>query len=106
MSNNTPVTPLPEDPIFIGIPGKTTEDVDWTRQLGVWMEEACEESAQAATSQWAAEIAKLNRMRQDARGAEASLGGRDLIIRYYGQLEFLAKRFPCQRPLTQLEFTW
>ena len=105
--NSAPALPIAEEqPLYIGIPSKATGEVDWAPQLGVWLEEACQEPAPAASRQWAPEIARLNRLRQDARGAETTLAGRDLIVRYYGQLEALSKRFPTQRPLTHLEFSW
>jgi BRO1-like domain len=53
------------------------------------------------------ECATLNRMRQDMRGAgKDSAAGRDLLYRYYGQLELLDLRFPVDETHIKISFTW
>ena len=49
----------------------------------------------------------LNRLRQDMRGAgKDSAAGRDLLYRYYGQLELLDLRFPVEERGVKVGFTW
>ncbi|KAI4263192.1 MAG: hypothetical protein L6R42_001648, partial [Xanthoria sp. 1 TBL-2021] len=49
----------------------------------------------------------LNRLRQDMRGAgKDSAAGRDLLYRYYGQLELLDLRFPVDENHIKISFTW
>jgi len=49
----------------------------------------------------------LNRLRQDMRGAgKDSAAGRDLLYRYYGQLELLDLRFPVEERGVRVGFTW
>lgn len=53
------------------------------------------------------ECATLNRLRQDMRGAgKDSAAGRDLLYRYYGQLELLDLRFPVEERGVRVAFTW
>lgn len=53
------------------------------------------------------ECATLNRLRQDMRGAgKDSAAGRDLLYRYYGQLELLDLRFPVDENHIKISFTW
>ncbi|KAF2864456.1 BRO1-domain-containing protein [Piedraia hortae CBS 480.64] len=49
----------------------------------------------------------LNRLRQDMRGAgRDSAAGRDLLYRYYGQLELLDLRFPVDEHHIRVSFNW
>jgi len=49
----------------------------------------------------------INRLRQDVRGAgKDSTAGRDLLYRYYGQLELLDLRFPVDEQHIRVSFTW
>ena len=53
------------------------------------------------------ECGTLNRLRQDMRGAgKDSAAGRDLLYRYYGQLELLDLRFPVDENHIKISFTW
>ncbi|KAI8587570.1 BRO1-like domain-containing protein [Geranomyces variabilis] len=55
---------------------------------------------------YATEIATLYRLRQDTRGAGKDITGRDILYRYYGQLELLDLRFPVDEKNVKILFTW
>lgn len=52
------------------------------------------------------EINALHRLRQDMRGAGKDLTGRDILYRYYGQLELLDLRFPIDEAHVKILFNW
>lgn len=52
------------------------------------------------------ECAVINRLRQDMRGAGKDEMGRNLLYRYYGQLELLELRFPIEEEHVRIAFTW
>ncbi|KAK4698817.1 hypothetical protein P7C70_g7451, partial [Phenoliferia sp. Uapishka_3] len=73
-------------------PRKVTQDVDFAPHLKSIITRQYSESADAYID----ELALLNRSRQDAlRGSAGSdVTGRDLLYKYFGQLELLELRFP------------
>ncbi|KAF8336855.1 BRO1-like domain-containing protein [Cantharellus anzutake] len=80
---------MPQSPM-IWIPRKKTEEVDWTTPVRTVITNSYGESPDS----YAAECAQLQRFRQDAvRGAGSDLTARDLLYKYFGQLEFLELRF-------------
>ncbi|KAJ8700569.1 bck1-like resistance to osmotic shock [Pleurotus ostreatus] len=75
---------------MISIPKKTTEEVDWTTPIRNLVAQSYGESP----DNYAAECASLQRCRQDAvRGAGSDMTARDLLYKYFGQLELLELRF-------------
>ncbi|KAG5638414.1 hypothetical protein H0H81_000191 [Sphagnurus paluster] len=81
MSNQSPM---------ISIPKKTTDDVDWTSPIRNLIAQSYGESP----DNYASECAALQRCRQDAvRGAGSDFTARDLLYKYFGQLELLELRF-------------
>ncbi|PSR74743.1 hypothetical protein PHLCEN_2v9622 [Hermanssonia centrifuga] len=71
---------------MISIPKKTTEEVDWTTPI----RSAISQSYGEDPDNYSTECANLHRCRQDAvKGA----GTRDLLYKYFGQLELLELRF-------------
>ncbi|PPQ68084.1 hypothetical protein CVT25_014247 [Psilocybe cyanescens] len=75
---------------MISIPKKTTEEVDWTTPIRNLISQSYGESPE----NYAAECAALQRCRQDAvRGAGSDITARDLLYKYFGQLELLELRF-------------
>ncbi|KAH8829239.1 BRO1-like domain-containing protein [Flagelloscypha sp. PMI_526] len=74
----------------ISIPKKTTEEVDWTGPIRSLIAQSYGESP----DNYAGECASLQRCRQDAvRGAGSDITARDLLYKYFGQLELLELRF-------------
>ncbi|KII91636.1 hypothetical protein PLICRDRAFT_105619 [Plicaturopsis crispa FD-325 SS-3] len=74
----------------ISIPKKTTEEVDWTTPIRTLIAQSYGENP----DNYAAECAALQRCRQDAvRGAGSDFTARDLLYKYFGQLELLELRF-------------
>ena len=74
------------------MPNKVTQDVDFAPHLRTVISRNYSESVDA----YADELAQLNRCRQDAlRGSAGSdATARDLLYKYFGQLELLELRFP------------
>ncbi|KAF8524228.1 BRO1-like domain-containing protein [Gautieria morchelliformis] len=74
----------------IAIPKKGTDEVDWTTPIRNLIAQSYGESPENYT----AECAALQRCRQDAvRGAGSEMTARDLLYKYFGQLELLELRF-------------
>ncbi|KAI0704195.1 BRO1-domain-containing protein [Cerioporus squamosus] len=75
---------------MISIPKKTTEEVDWTGPI----RNAIAHSYGEDPDNYAAECANLQRCRQDAvKGAGSDMTAKDLLHKYFGQLELLELRF-------------
>ncbi|CAK9785382.1 BRO1-domain-containing protein [Cutaneotrichosporon oleaginosum] len=75
---------------LISIPRKTTTDADWAGPIRSTIAHSFGESPDS----YAEEIATLQRCRQDAvRGAGSDTTARDLLYKYFGQLELLELRF-------------
>ncbi|EKM78339.1 hypothetical protein AGABI1DRAFT_121445 [Agaricus bisporus var. burnettii JB137-S8] len=76
---------------MISIPKKTTDDVDWTTPIKNVIAQSYGENP----DNYAAECNALQRCRQDAvKGAGSDFTARDLLYKYFGQLELLELRFP------------
>jgi programmed cell death 6-interacting protein len=88
---------------MIACPLKTTTEVSWVEPLSQYIRTSYGDDP----SKYAEEIGTLNRLRQDMRGAGAdSASGRDLLYRYYGQLELLDLRFPIDEAHIKISFQW
>ncbi|TFK52925.1 BRO1-domain-containing protein [Heliocybe sulcata] len=75
---------------MVSIPKKSTDEVDWTTPIRNVIAQSYGESP----DNYAAECSALQRCRQDAvRGAGSDLTARDLLYKYFGQLELLELRF-------------
>ncbi|KAG6879495.1 hypothetical protein C0992_002105 [Termitomyces sp. T32_za158] len=76
---------------MISVPKKATDEVDWTSPIRTLIAQSYGENP----DNYASECAQLQRCRQDAvRGAGSDLTARDLLYKYFGQLELLELRFP------------
>ena len=76
---------------LIAIPLKTTTEADYVGPLRQTISSAYADDPAA----YAGEMAALQRARQDAvKGAGSEATQRDLLYRYFGQLELLELRFP------------
>ncbi|KAK3318557.1 BRO1-like domain-containing protein [Apodospora peruviana] len=88
---------------MISVPLKATNEIDWITPLKNYIQNTYGDDPE----RYAEECATLNRLRQDMRGAgKDSTGGRDLLYRYYGQLELLDLRFPVDEQHIKISFTW
>ncbi|KAF8539308.1 BRO1-like domain-containing protein [Trichophaea hybrida] len=86
----------------ISCPLKTTTEIDWIQPLKSYIAKTYGDP-----EKYNEECATLNRLRQDMRGAgKDSAAGRDLLYRYYGQLELLDLRFPVEERGVRVSFTW
>lgn len=88
---------------MISCPLKQTNEIDWVAPLKHHIRNHYQDDAERYND----ECAQLNRLRQDMRGAgKDSAAGRDLLYRYYGQLELLDLRFPVDENHIKISFTW
>ncbi|KAH0565454.1 hypothetical protein GP486_001154 [Trichoglossum hirsutum] len=88
---------------MISSPLKQTNEIDWIAPLKTYIRQTYGDDPE----RYAEECATLNRLRQDMRGAgKDSAAGRDLLYRYYGQLELLDLRFPVDENHIKISFTW
>ncbi|KAF2091874.1 BRO1-domain-containing protein [Saccharata proteae CBS 121410] len=88
---------------MLSCPLKQTNEIDWIHPLKSYIRQTYGEDPE----RYAEECATLNRLRQDMRGAgKDSAAGRDLLYRYYGQLELLDLRFPVDENHIKISFTW
>ena len=88
---------------MISVPLKATNEIDWVAPLKSYIQNTYGDDPE----RYAEECATLNRLRQDMRGAgKDSTAGRDLLYRYYGQLELLDLRFPIDEQHIKISFTW
>ena len=90
-------------PPMISSPLKQTNEIDWIYPLKTYIRQTYGDDPE----RYAEECNTLNRLRQDMRGAgKDSTAGRDLLYRYYGQLELLDLRFPVDENHIKISFTW
>lgn len=88
---------------MISSPLKQTNEIDFQSPLKSWIRSSYQDDPE----RYSEECATLNRLRQDMRGAgKDSAAGRDLLYRYYGQLELLDLRFPIDENHIKISFTW
>ncbi|KGO49085.1 hypothetical protein PEXP_011340 [Penicillium expansum] len=88
---------------MLSCPLKQTNEIDWIQPLKDYIRQGHGEDPE----QYSQECATLNRLRQDMRGVgKDSAIGRDLLYRYYGQLELLDLRFPIDDNHVKIPFTW
>jgi len=88
---------------MISVPLKATNEVDWITPLKTYIRDTYGDDPE----RYAEECATLNRLRQDMRGAgKDSTTGRDMLYRYYAQLELLDLRFPVDEQHIKIAFTW
>lgn len=88
---------------MLSSPLKQTNEIDWVQPLKDYIKQSYGEDPE----RYHQECSTLNRLRQDMRGAgKDSATGRDLLYRYYGQLELLDLRFPVDESHIKISFTW
>ncbi|KAF1946944.1 vacuolar protein-sorting protein bro1 [Clathrospora elynae] len=88
---------------MISVPLKQTSEIDWIGPLKHYIRTTYGDDPE----RYSEECGTLNRLRQDMRGAgKDSAAGRDLLYRYYGQLELLDLRFPVDENHIKISFTW
>ncbi|TKA43455.1 Vacuolar protein-sorting protein bro1, partial [Friedmanniomyces simplex] len=87
---------------MLSSPLKQTNEIDWIEPIKHHIRTAYGDDP----ARYAEECHTLNRLRQDMRGAgKDSAAGRDLLYRYYGQLELLDLRFPVDENHIKISFT-
>lgn len=86
---------------FTYIPIKETTETDWIGPLRQYIT-----GVYGTSENFSEEIVTLNRLRQDVRGSATDQTGRDIVYRYYGQLELLDLRIPINEHGCHVSFTW
>ncbi|KNE56899.1 hypothetical protein AMAG_02670 [Allomyces macrogynus ATCC 38327] len=87
---------------LLQVPLKLTDEVVWEGPLGDHIRDAYADDP----ANYAQPIAALHKLRQDMRGAPSTADktARDLLLKYYGQIELLELHFPLDND--NLVFTW
>jgi hypothetical protein len=77
---------------FLHVPLKATEETEWEQPLAHHIATVYADEP----SKYSKELAALHKLRQDMRGAATAsdLTARDVLLKYYGQLELLELHFP------------
>ena len=88
--------------LMLSVPLKVTDEADFTVAFKNYIMEHYQEDPENYLN----EISILNRLRQDIRGVGKDMTGRDILYRYYGQLELLDLRFPLDEKHVKVYFTW
>ncbi len=87
---------------LLQIPTRRTEECEWSSSIKEYIKEQYEQEP----NKFKSEIQTIHRLRQDVRGAGKDVTGRDILYRYYGQLELLDLRFPIDEKHVKVLFTW
>ncbi|KAJ8098265.1 BRO1-like domain-containing protein [Lipomyces tetrasporus] len=91
---------MPSSP-KVAIPLKTTKDLDWASPLETYIR-----NTYGNSENFSKECQMFSRLRQDIMGAGKDATGRDLLYKYYGQLELLDLRIPVEEGACKVGFTW
>lgn len=91
---------MPQIP-YIHFPKKRTDEVDWNQPLKQFIQKTSIDG-----NQYTNECNLLNKLRQDIQETNMDLTSRDMLYKYYGQLEFLSLRFPIDEKNIRILFTW
>lgn len=86
---------------MIALPLKHTQPTDWVGPLRAYLS-----GVYGSASEFASEISSFNTMRQDISDPPRGANGRDLLYRYYGQLELLDMRIPINERGCRVKFEW
>ncbi|KAF9903951.1 bck1-like resistance to osmotic shock [Linnemannia zychae] len=87
---------------MISVPLKRTDEVDWVTPLKRYIAVSYQDDPE----KYAEEAGTIHRLRQDMRGAGNDTTGRDVLYRYFGQLELLDLRFPVDEAHIKIGFMW
>ncbi|KAF9917643.1 bck1-like resistance to osmotic shock [Lobosporangium transversale] len=87
---------------MIAVPLKRTDEVDWVTPLKRYIALSYQDDPE----KYAEECGTIHRLRQDMRGAGNDITGRDVLYRYFGQLEILDLRFPVDEAHIKIGFMW
>ncbi len=84
------------------VPTKTSENVDFGPAVVSYIQQAFGEEG----NKYLGEIGQLNQLRQDSQNTGKDLASRDVLYKYYGQLELLDLRFPIDEKHVKIVFPW
>ncbi|KAG0354009.1 bck1-like resistance to osmotic shock [Podila minutissima] len=87
---------------MISVPLKRTDEVDWVTPLKRYIAVSYHDDPE----KYSEETGTIHRLRQDMRGAGNDVTGRDVLYRYFGQLEILDLRFPVDEAHIKIGFMW
>ncbi|ODV94983.1 hypothetical protein PACTADRAFT_50819 [Pachysolen tannophilus NRRL Y-2460] len=87
---------------LLTIPSKNTDNLDWIHPLRNYLIKTY-----GNYQDFNEEINTFNKLRSDAKGVNKDLTGRDILYRYYGQLELFDLRIPVDaNGGVNINFTW
>jgi len=87
---------------MLSVPQKKTEEANFAGPL----KDHIMQVHQIDPEGFSNEIKMLQRYRQDIRGVGRDSNARDILYRYFSQLEFLDLRFPLNEHGVRVLFTW
>ena len=87
---------------MISVPLKRTDEVDWVTPLKRYIAVSYQDDPE----KYAEEAGTIHRLRQDMRGAGNDATGRDVLYRYFSQLDLLDLRFPVDEAHIKIGFMW
>ena len=89
---------------LLQVPLKKSSDCDFQSQISSFIQRKFEESF----DEYQVEIEEFHGLRRNITqiSGQNLLKSRDLLFKYYGQLEFLALRFPFGENGLNLDFEW
>ncbi|KAJ3129400.1 bck1-like resistance to osmotic shock [Nowakowskiella sp. JEL0407] len=91
-----------DQPPLLLVPTKRTDEVEFGPAFRSYIRSVYQDDP----DKYSSEIATLHRLRQDIRGAGKDITGRNILYRYYGQLELLDLRFPIDEKNIKIQFQW
>ncbi len=87
---------------FLALPLKKTTPLDVVTPFRAYLREVLKTDPEL----FKADIATLHKLRMDVVGASADVPGRDIVYRYFAQLEGLDGRVRIDEEGLRLLFTW
>jgi hypothetical protein len=99
-TTNITITAMKSTPM-VTIPLKGMIDSDWTSPLRQYIA-----GIYGPGNHFKDEASQIHRLRQDVRGSAADTIGRDLLYRYYRQLQLLELRIPVNEHGCRMSFSW
>jgi hypothetical protein len=86
----------------VAVPTKETEKVDFGPPFKAYIQSHYQEDP----NKYENELEKLQAYRAEMMEASKNTQGRDILYRYYGQLELLSLRFPIDEETCTVSFVW
>lgn len=86
---------------MIALPLKQAQPIDWVAPLRFYLT-----NVYGSSNEFASEITTFNSMRESVSDPPLTTSGRDLLYRYFGQLDLLDMRIPLSDRGCRIKFEW